>query len=230
MSIAILKKDESFTPTSDILLVSNQQNKERVKQFVEANFQTYYNAKVGDFLPNMLALLDSQWTIKASLGYQSALDAKLYLENYLTCSIEQTIADHLSVERPSRSQILEVGNLASGSPGATRRLILNLASHFEKQGFKWLVMTATPHVRNSFEKLNVGLNLHRVAKADAGAVANTDSHWGTYFDQKPQVYVGDISAGIRSLKANPVLSRLLERINDPVVDHQVRINYKEEVM
>lgn len=227
MGIALLKESESFTPTSDVLLVANQQNKERVKQFSGARFQSAYNAEVHDFLPNMLALLDVHWNIKASVGYQSAASSTLYLENYLPCSIEETIADYLTIERPSRCEIIEVGNLASTSPGATRRLILNLANHFEKQGYKWLVITATPYVCNSFEKLNLGVNLHRIAKADAGSVENTQSYWGSYYDHQPQVYVVDICSGIHSLKANPVLSRLLQGLNEPVVDHMITINHEE---
>ena len=203
MPVAMLRHREQFYPKSDLLLVSSKANKKKVKQFAEARFKAAYNADVNDFLPNMLALLDNQLTIQASVGYQSAATNRLYLEQ--------------------RSEILEVGNLASLSPGATRRLILNLACHFQKQGYKWLVITATSHVKNSFDKLNVGLDLHRVCKAEASAVADTSSNWGSYYAHNPEVYIGDMDAGINVLKSNPVIGKLLTRLKNPVSDSTVSI-------
>lgn len=227
MNAAPLTKNELVTPKSDVLLVTDPQNKERVRQFAEARFKATYGAEVNDFLPNVLALLDNNHAIKASAGYQSADASTLYLEHYLNQSIEDSIATSLNIKEPPRSEILEVGNLASSSPGSTRRLILNLACHFEKLGYKWLVITATPHVRNSFEKLNIGLNLHPIAKAEAAAVINTDSNWGNYYDHHPEVYVGDISSGINALRNNPILSKLLQRQSKPLSDQSVSIQTLE---
>jgi len=223
MPVAMLRHREQFYPKSDLLLVSSKANKEKVKQFAEARFKAAYNADVNDFLPNMLALLDNQLAIQASVGYQSAATNRLYLEHYLDQPIEDAIAKQLNIKTPQRSEILEVGNLASLSPGATRRLILNLACHFQKQGYKWLVITATSHVKNSFDKLNVGLDLHRVCKAEASAVADTSSNWGSYYAHNPEVYIGDMDAGITVLKNNPVIGKLLTRLKSPVSDSTVSI-------
>ena len=223
MSVAILKQNEQFIPKSDLLLVASEKNRAMVKQFAEARFKAAYGAEVHDFLPNMLALLDNQLSIQASVCYQSAEANHLYLEHYLDQPIEAAIAERLNIEQPLRSEILEVGNLASLSPGATRRLILNLACHFQKQGYKWLVITATAHVKNSFEKLNVGLDLHQVCKADVSAVADTNSNWGRYYDHNPEVFIGDMDAGITALKNNPVIGKLLSRLKTPVSDHAVSI-------
>jgi len=227
MSVAKPKQCEQFIAKSDVLLVSNQHNKKNVMQFAKSCFRSAYGADVHDFLPNMLALLDNQFQIKASVGYQSAASNTLYLEHYLPRSIEETIAEKLNIDPPLREEILEVGNLASTCAGSTRRLILNLACHFEKQGYKWLVITATPHVRNSFEKLNVGLNLHPIANANADAVVNTNSDWGKYYEHQPQVYAGDIRSGITTLKSNPVLSKLLHRIKTPINDCNIFISDTE---
>jgi hypothetical protein len=229
MSVVVLKPSEQFIPQSDLLLVSRHENKEMVKQFAEARFKAAYNADVNDFLPNMLALLNNQLSIQASVGYQSAAENRLYLEHYLDQPIESAIAKQLNISTPQRSEILEVGNLASLSPGATRRLILNLACHFQKQGYKWLAITATSHVKNSFEKLNVGLDLHRVCKAKASAVVDTNSNWGSYYEHNPEVYIGDIDAGINVLKNNPVLGKLLARLKTPVSDCAVSITHNSAV-
>ncbi|MAY42362.1 MULTISPECIES: thermostable hemolysin [unclassified Neptuniibacter] len=227
MSVATLTRNELSTPESDVLLVTNPQNKERVRQFAEARFKAAYGAEVNDFLPNVLALLDSQHAIKASAGYQSADASRLYLEHYLNQSVEESIAHSLNIKAPQRSEILEVGNLASSSPGSTRRLILNLACHFEKLGYRWLAITATPHVRNSFEKLNIGFNLYPIAKAEAEAVKHTDSSWGNYYDHNPEVYVGDIRLGINTLRSNPILSKLLQRQGLPLSDQGISIQTLE---
>jgi len=229
MSVVMLKPSEQFIPKSDLLLVSRHENKEMVRRFAEARFKAAYNADVNDFLPHMLALLDNQLAVQASVGYQSAESHSLYLEHYLDQPIEDAIAARLNIDKPRRSEILEVGNLASLSPGATRRLILNLACHFQKQGYKWLVITATSHVKNSFEKLNIGLDLHKVCKADASAVVDTNSNWGSYYEHNPEVYIGDIDAGINVLKNNPVLGKLLARLKTPVSDCAVSITHNSAV-
>jgi hypothetical protein len=232
MSLALIDTEKNLTPTSDVLLVSSEHNQYQIKQFTAQRFNDVYRARVNDFLPNMLALVDNQHCLQASAGFQSAEGAHLYLEHYLKHSlnndldgtIEAAIAARLGIQAPKRAEILEVGNLASISPGATRRFILNLACHFQSQGYKWLVMTATPQIKNSFDKLNISSNLHSICSARSNAIKATQSDWGSYYDHVPEVYVVDINSGITALKCNPLFHKLLSRIKSPAHDTGVLIS------
>ncbi|WP_299183339.1 thermostable hemolysin [uncultured Neptuniibacter sp.] len=209
---------------SEVVLISSAANRKHIERFAWRCFNTTYGADLKDFLPQMLALIDNQQRISASAGYQSAASARLYLEQYLPQPIEHLIQQQRGLTvTPERGQILEVGNLASISPGATRRLILSLAHYFQQQGFKWLVITATPQVRRSFEKLNLGLNLYPLAAANASALSQQTTNWGRYYDQQPQVYAGDIDSGIQVLRASPLFTRIIERIPMPVDDQHLQI-------
>ncbi|MGH1460766.1 MAG: thermostable hemolysin [Neptuniibacter sp.] len=223
----LIQKNALPQAATDVLLVSDIANQKQVKQFAQQRFKAAYGADIKDFLPNMIALVDSNNRLQASAGFQSAAATSLYLEHYLDKPIEATIADRLNVSIPRRNEILEVGNLASLSAGATRRLILNLACYFQSQGFKWLVITATPQVKHSFEKLNVGLNLHSICPASLDAVSTSETNWGNYYDHDPEVYVGDIDSGICALRNNPLFRKLLSRIHVPVVDTNIKVSVEE---
>ncbi len=207
--------------TVELLQVKSPANQRLLKNFTRQIFSNQYQADIQEFLPNMLALLDKQQRIHASVCFQSAQDTDLYLEHYLVHNIEQYIAKHAAIKAPNRNSILEVGNLASQSSGSTRRLIIGLANHFYQQDFKWLVITATPQVINSFEKLNLHSSIYKLAEANSSAVANTPTHWGSYYQQTPSVYAIDIKDGLKNLKTNAVLSRMLNRIGPVICDENI---------
>ncbi|MFW1678750.1 thermostable hemolysin [Pontibacter sp. JAM-7] len=224
---ASLQTTESTESTSEVLLVHTPANLARVQAFAQAAFARQYSAQVRDFLPCQLALVDSQQQIRASMGYQSAAGHQLYLEHYLELPVEQAIADQLGIAAPARQRILEMGNLASQSPGATRRLILNLSCYFLHQGFRWLVITATPRVKNSFDKLGGNLVLHPLADATPEAVQAGRSDWGCYYQQQPKVYAIDMWTAMTEMMADPVMSRLLQRIHAPRTDLNLQIALQE---
>ena len=209
-------------PKSNIVLASSSTHCKQIEQFAWRCFNKAYDADLKDFLPHMLALVDQQHAINASAGFQSARNNPLYLEQYLSVPIEQAIQQQLQlVGTPRREQILEVGNLASTSPGATRRLILSLAQHFQQRGFKWLAITATPKVRCSFDKLN--LELHHLAQAFPEALTHSATDWGRYYTHQPNVYVGDIESGIATLSQSPLFKRMIERSPAPISDQFLHI-------
>ncbi|MDF2181038.1 thermostable hemolysin [Neptuniibacter sp. CAU 1671] len=224
---ASLSCTEIAETTSEVLLVDHPENLQRVKLFAQAAFARQYNAQVRDFLPYQLALIDGAMQIRASMGYQPAKDHHLYLEHYLDLPVEQMIARELGIAAPARQRILEMGNLASQSPGSTRRLILNLSCYFLQQGFRWLVITATPRVKNSFDKLGGKVVLHRLAEATPAAVSAGQSDWGSYYEQQPKVYAIDMWTAMTEMMADPVMSRLLQRIVPPRSDMMTRIGLQE---
>ena len=222
---------ESFNPTASfsasdcrMVQIDNPLNRRQVKQFIQRCFRDEYDASVDIYADNLIALLDYNQQIQAAVGYQSAADGPLFLEQYLDQPIEQL----LSQQSPSRSpvrrdQILEVGNLASHSNGWTRQLILSLAPFYYRQGFEWLVITVTPQVLNTFHKLGVGLELIPLTAADPDRLDQDPERWGRYYKERPLVMAGHIGRGIKRLKNNRALLRQLATASQPLRDRQILI-------
>ncbi len=207
--------------------IEHPRNRHKVKQFIQRCFHDQYDASIDIYGNHLIALLDNEQRIQAAVGYQSAADGPLFLEQYLDQPIEQLLS--LKSGQPqrqlsiSRDQILEVGNLASHSNGWTRQLILSLAPFYYSQGFEWLVITVTPRVLNSFHKLGIGLELIPLAAADPARLDHDPERWGSYYQERPLVMAGQISRGIRRLKSNRQLLRQLAIAAKPLRDTQINI-------
>jgi hypothetical protein len=89
------------------------------------------------------------------VGLRSASHAPLFLERYLSQSIETLIASRHPRHAPSRGQIIEAGNLAAGNPGTARLLIVALTDLLVALGFRWVTFTGTPGLLNSFRRLGL---------------------------------------------------------------------------
>ncbi len=185
-----------------ILQVDDVRNVTTVQTFITQCFAERYGASIQVYACHLIALVDQKTRLRAAVGYQTADEGSLFLEQYLDQPIEQVLFE-CSRQSVSRQQILEVGNLASRSGGWTRQLILALAYFYCHQGFEWIVMTATPQVLNSFHRLGVGLELMPLAAADPRRLQGDASLWGSYYDEQPVVVAGRLRKGLRRLLANP---------------------------
>lgn len=208
--------------------VKRATNQAVVHRFIHTRFQQAYQADIQDFLPNQLVLLNSQGQLNAALGYQSAAAGPLYLEQYLTQPIDQIIALRLDLPGLARQQIVEIGNLAAISAGATRQLILQLAPHFQQQAVRWLVMTATTPVQQSFQRLGIAHCLHSLANVQQDAVSGGESDWGQYYHHHPTVLAVDLQTSIATLRQSPVMVRLLEQAQPPLSDTLLQLPVRED--
>jgi hypothetical protein len=210
---------------SQVIIVEQQANQEIIRSFTNSRFMSAYGADVKDFLPHSLALIDQKIRLKATMGYQSAAEHCLYLEQYLSNPIEQCIAEHLDIDAPNRKDIVEVGNLASISYGGTLRLIINLANYFKKIGFKWMVMTAIPQVISVFHKLGIETELEKLTKAKAEAVRNSESDWGNYYEKQPFVVCANILNSIKSLEDNELMRKIMQHVQPPDKDVNYQLSF-----
>ena len=121
---------------------------------------------------------------------------KLFLEQYLDLPIEQHIQNQsgLTIDR---SQIAEVGNLATTHAGGARLLIRLVTQHLFALDTPWVVFTATQSLINSFHKM--GLDPVWLADANASRVANPDA-WGNYYLSNPVVVLGNVAQGFAKLE------------------------------
>jgi hypothetical protein len=169
-----------------------------LEHYVHQRYQEIHGADIHDFMPDLLALRGNNTDLLGVLGFRPAKKAPLFLEAYLDSPVEIVLEQRLGVEL-ERSMIVEVGNLASSTPGGARWLISLSTALFMGMGLRWAVLTATPALLNSFSKL--GVAFVPLAAADKERIAHADKHWGNYYDAGPLVVASDVSRAFHTLHA-----------------------------
>lgn len=181
-----------------LLEVSQPHNCSVIRTFIQRRYHEVYGASISPYSRRFLALANADQQVQAAVGFQGADQGTLFLEQYLDQPIEACLSKTYHADI-CRDQIVEVGNLASLNNGWTRRLIFSLSNYFLNLNYRWLVMTATPQVINSFFKLGLGMELTALASAKAGQLNSADD-WGSYYDEEPLVVSGSIARGGRKLE------------------------------
>lgn len=186
---------------------STQANRAEVEDFIRNTFAAAYGAEVSGFMPRLLTIRSKQDELLAAFGVRSAEKGKLFLENYLDQPIEQVIAAQ-SGSLPQRNRIAEIGNLAAIYPGAVRWMIVALTVMLYEEGYDWVVFTGTAALRNGF--YNLGLHPVEICPARLERLASEEQgRWGSYYDNKPVVMIGNIREGFRAMRSNDKLIDIL---------------------
>ncbi|MEJ2743635.1 MAG: thermostable hemolysin [Gammaproteobacteria bacterium] len=210
------------TPSDKLLSIHAPHNISAIHRFIAVCFFQEHQAKIDHFLPELITLTSHNNTPYAALGYQSAAEHALFLEQYLDTPIDVAIstAHGAAVQR---STVFEVGNLAASHPGSTLRLILSLSTFFYEHGFRWLAVTMTQQVHHQFQRLGLESSLYRIAPATRSRLLNTSTDWGTYFNNKPYVYVASIEDALSLMRRSPLLAQLIDRGLTPQNDHAITL-------
>ncbi len=177
-----------------------------VESFISRRYMEDYGAKLSHFCSQLIISVFDD-SLQAAIGYEQAGRRPLFLEQYFDAPVEQLIAQ-TSNAPCTRAQIVEVGNLASNSPGSLRRFILILGRYFVQQQYQWVVFTAIPSLLNTFEKF--GIPLFELGDASSEALGEKARHWGSYYSKSPKVMAAHISTGMASLQRNEMLSKLVD--------------------
>ncbi|MGZ8230997.1 MAG: thermostable hemolysin [Burkholderiales bacterium] len=176
--------------------VAEEDERPRIRGFIASAFEQAYGARLRTFMPELAALYRAQALVGAC-GLRRARDERLFLETYLEAPVEQVLLQ-VTEWRSDRSDLVEVGNLAIGRPGAARALIAHLTTHLLQSGTRYVVFTAVPTLRNSFVRL--GIALHALGEASAKRLApEARAEWGTYYEQRPAVMCVAVADAARSL-------------------------------
>ncbi|MDT4819630.1 Thermostable hemolysin [compost metagenome] len=155
-------------------------------------------------MPELLSMRNHHGALSAVAGLRLASQGQLFLEQYLEAPAE-TLISQLAARPMARSQIVEVGNLASINSGNARLIIVAVTWLLHLRGLDWVVFTGAPTLINSFRRL--GLEPLLLGDADPGRLGDAQQ-WGTYYEQKPQVFTGSIGFGFEQLQRNGVFGRL----------------------
>lgn len=179
-----------------------------IEDFIRGCFFAEYQARICHFLTNLVCLMDDHG-IHAAVGFSGALQRELYLEQYLASPVEVTLRQAVGA-RVARDGIIEVGNLASSSPGGARAIILTLARYFHEQDAEWVVFTGIPSLLNTFARL--GIVTHDLGEARPESLRDQVTDWGSYYASRPRVIGVSVPETFGHIVVNPVLARMMARM------------------
>ncbi|BAN49841.1 thermostable hemolysin [Metapseudomonas resinovorans] len=176
-----------------------------VEDFIHRRFLSAHGADIRHFMPELLAMRNHHGALSAAAGIRLGNDGPLFLEQYLERPADSLIADHAGVP-VARQQVVEVGNLASINVGNARLIIVAVTWLLNLRGLEWVVFTGAPSLINSFRRL--GLEPLLLGEADPNRLGADSEQWGTYYEQKPRVFTGNIHLGFLQLRDSGILGRL----------------------
>lgn len=158
-----------------------------LERFIANAFRDKHGAQIHSFMPDLLGLRNASGELRAVAGYRPAGQERLFLEQYLDQPVEAALAAKLG--RPvERTEIIEIGNLASNGCRQARHLVSLLPRYLFDRGYSWVVFTATSLVRNVLE--SVGAELVELAAADSSRLKSGNDSWGIYYRNDPRVMAG----------------------------------------
>lgn len=167
-----------------------------LEAFVRDVFQRHHGAEVRHFLPQLLGLRNEH-QLRAVLGFSPGGPVPMFLEQYFDQPIEQVVEARIG-QPVQRVRIMEVGNLAVASAGGARSLITALTAYLRGAGYDWVGFTAGRGLQNSFARM--GIELHVLGPALPERLQEGAAHWGRYYEQKPQVFLGSVAQGYAALQ------------------------------
>ncbi|BBR54282.1 MULTISPECIES: thermostable hemolysin [Pseudomonas] len=187
------------------LSLAGEPDRNSIEHFIHQRFASIHHADVHHYLPELLGLSDSHGRLIAAAGMRLAGDGPLFLERYLDEPVEQA-ASRLAGADVNRQQVVEVGNLAALSAGSARIMIIVVTWLLAARGLEWVAFTGASTLVNSFHRL--GLVPTLLADADPDRLNGERDHWGSYYNQHPHVFAGNIGLGHDALMRAGVFQRL----------------------
>jgi len=168
----------------------------RVEAYLEAAYASAFKGVIRRHYPTLMSVQDGEGRIHAAVGFRFAAEEPLFLEQYLDEPVEAAIARKLG-EPVGRGGVAEIGNLGSGSVGASMFLFLALARHLDQNGCTHAVATATRQLRRSFGR--VGFETQVLTRAEPSRLGEAATEWGAYYERDPEVLAGAIGPALRPL-------------------------------
>ena len=173
--------------------------------FIQQRFHKAHGADIRHFMPELFGMSDPSGALCAVVGVRLASAGPLFLEGYLDEAIDPLIsaaADHTV----GRSAIVEEGNLAASDTGSARMSIIAMTYLLAMGGLEWVAFTGNLGLVNSFHRL--GLKPMTLCAADPERLGEDRHAWGSYYESKPWVHVGNIRSGFIHLRNTGLFSRL----------------------
>jgi len=216
---ALLSPEPQFN-----LHFSDTADRPEVEQYIADHFLQAHGAHISDFMPTLLTM-NCQGHTSAAMGLRPAAGQPLFLERYLSQTVEQAIEKKISCFAP-RGRIAEIGNLVATRRGSSQLLFLLTTAILQQTRFDWVVFTATPIVQRSLQQL--GIELHVLGQAGTDSLSEAEvTDWGSYYDQKPMVVTGHVGTAMSRLDSVKLFSGMLSMYRDTIADLSSAINQAE---
>ena len=173
--------------------------------FIQQRFRKAHGADIRHFMPELFGMNNASGELCAVAGVRLANSEPLFLERYLDEPIDPLIsaAADCAVDRGG---IVEVGNLAASDTGSARMSIIAITYLLAMGGLEWVAFTGNIGLVNSFHRL--GLKPVTLCAADPERLGDDRHSWGSYYESKPWVHVGNIRAGFIHLRNIGMFNRL----------------------
>jgi Thermostable hemolysin len=161
----------------------------RVERFIERRYLDRFGSRIVEHYPILLSLQSDDGNVRATIGLRNASREPLFLERYFDEPVERMIS-HATGVTPARADILEIGNMASIGRTASARLIAASASYLSTSRYRYAVVTATEELRRMLGSFGFAWRALGAARADR--LADHGRSWGSYYEQNPEILVGEI--------------------------------------
>ena len=175
------------------------------ESFIQERFRKAHGAQIRQFMPELFGVSDTNGALCAVAGVRQAGNGPLFLEQYLDAPL-QILLSSPDEEPLKRSAIVEVGNLAASDTGSARLSIIAITYLLAMGGLEWVAFTGNIGLVNSFHRL--GLKPVTLCAADPARLGDDRYSWGSYYESRPWVHVGNIRAGFVHLRNSGLFTRL----------------------
>lgn len=166
-----------------------------VQDFIRRVFLQAHQAELSVFYPNLLAF-NTDEQVRSVVGYRDGCADDLFTAQYFDLPVHERASQCLG-QTVLAKDMVEVGNLAISDHGQARWVIAATTVFLAAAGYRWVLFTASGPLANAFKRL--GLKPLPLAKADPNRLPDQGASWGSYYSGQPNVYLGDIHAGLQKL-------------------------------
>ena len=191
-----------------------------VEGFIEQVYARRFGSVISRHYPTLMNVHDQHGRVVAAVGLRLAADGPLFLERYLARPVESALAS-AGRDTVDRHAIVEIGNLASTSRGASVFLFVTLAAYLRQQQLTYAVVTGTKALRRSFALF--GFDFVDLGTANPEALPDGGASWGSYYTRDPKVLGGAIAPACARLEPylptekNGDMKRLFARLHHATV-------------
>ena len=192
-------------PMSLVRALPDETRRPVFEAYIQQRFRKAHGADIRHFMPELFGLNDASGELCAVAGVRLANTEELFLERYLDEPIDPLISAAAN-QTVDRTGIVEVGNLAASDTGSARLSIIAITYLLAMGGLEWVAFTGNIGLVNSFHRL--GLKPVTLCAADPARLGDDRHNWGSYYDSKPWVHVGNIRAGFIHLRNIGLFNRL----------------------
>ncbi|WPN49391.1 MULTISPECIES: thermostable hemolysin [unclassified Pseudomonas] len=201
-----LRFGQAQTPQMHLVrALPDDPQRDAFEAFIQQRFRKAHGADIRHFMPQLFGMNDAAGALCAVVGVRLASAGPLFLEAYLDEAIDPLISA-VADQTVDRSAIVEVGNLAASDTASARVSIIAMTYLLAMGGLEWVAFTGNLGLVNSFHRL--GLKPVTLCAADPARLGEDRHAWGSYYDSKPWVHVGNIRCGFIHLCSMGLFSRM----------------------